>query len=115
SIYLGTIFGSSLAGWMALRYGWQSPFWTLALAGITLGLVVQLFIREPKRNQGERRELSATSDVPEAAEVPIRIFLAEFLRTPTAVSLVTAFFFANMVGLVFLTWMPTFLKEKFHL
>ena len=27
SIYAGTIGGSALAGWMGLKYGWQSPFW----------------------------------------------------------------------------------------
>ena len=45
----------------------------------------------------------------------MRLFLAEFARTPVAVLLVTAYFGANLVGFVFLTWMPTFLKEKFGL
>ena len=29
SIYAGTIGGSALAGWMALKYGWWTPFWVL--------------------------------------------------------------------------------------
>ena len=45
----------------------------------------------------------------------MRVFLAEFLRTKTAVLLILAFFGANMVGMIFLTWMPTFLNEKFKL
>jgi len=115
SIYAGTIGGSALAGWMGLKYGWQSPFWVLAAAGIVLGIVVAVFIREPRRNQQERHERGDMSHGEEAPPIPMRAFLAEFVRTPTAVYLVAAFFFANMVGLVFLTWMPTFLKEKFGL
>src|SRR5205085_9070608 len=42
-------------------------------------------------------------------------FLAELFRTPAALLLILAFFGANFVALVFLTWMPTFLKEKFKL
>ena len=37
------------------------------------------------------------------------------LATPSALLLTLAFLGANSVGLVFLTWMPTFLKEKFGL
>ena len=115
SIYAGTIGGSALAGWMALRFGWWSPFWVLAVAGMTLGIVVQLFIREPRRNQGEQAERGEpTSDAPPPS-LPVGVFLAQFIRTPTAVLLITAFFGANMVGFVFLTWMPTFLTEKWGL
>ena len=40
SIYAGTVFGAAMAGWMALRFGWQSPFWVFGIAGLVLGLVV---------------------------------------------------------------------------
>jgi MFS family permease len=115
SIYAGTIGGSALAGWMAEQYGWQSPFWVLAGAGIVLGLALHLFIHEPLRNEAERRERGEAPDEQETERVPMRDFLAEFMRTPTAVLLVAAYFGANLVGFVFLTWMPTFLKEKFGL
>lgn len=119
SIYAGTIGGSVLAGAMAERYGWQSPFWLLGLTGILLGLIVQRMLREPYRNEAEQADRSAryaySERGAEAARMPMWIFLQGFLRTPTALLLVTAFFGANMVGMVFLTWMPTFLKEKFGL
>jgi MFS family permease len=124
SIYAGTIGGSALAGWMALRFGWQKPFIVLGMAGIVLGLILKVFIREPERNQAERLQRSQSlradgvdpeGDAPAPVAGSMRAFLIEFLRTPTAVLLVAAFFGANMVGLVFLTWMPTFLKEKYHL
>ena len=49
------------------------------------------------------------------AAIPIGTFLVELARTPAALLLILAFFGANFVALVFLTWMPTFLKEKFGL
>ncbi len=115
SIYAGTLAGGALAGWMAEKYGWQSPFWTLAIAGILLGLVLRAFVREPRRNEAERRERGDVLEASEPEPIPIRQFLAEFRRTPTAVLLITAYFGANMVALVFLTWMPTFLHDKYHL
>jgi MFS family permease len=145
SVYVGTIGGGALAGWMAQHWGWQTPFGFLAVAGILLGLVLAAFIREPARNAAEAEEsagsaapsarpgaglgeeapvlhaseYSPAEPVPEAigaaAPIPMGKFLAEWIRTPTAVLLVIGFFGANTVALVFLTWMPTFLKEKFHL
>jgi MFS family permease len=115
SIYAGTIGGSALAGWLGMRYGWQSPFWVLAIVGIVLGLVLHTFIREPRRNDAERRARGDTGETVEQETLPLRVFLADFMHTRTAVLLVVAYFGANLVGLVFLTWMPTFLKEKFGL
>jgi len=41
--------------------------------------------------------------------------LKEFFRTPTALILLLVFVGANFVAMTFLTWMPTFLFEKFRL
>jgi MFS family permease len=115
SIYAGTVFGAGMAGWMALKYGWQSPFWVFGIAGLLLGVVVQFGIREPRRNEAEIRARGASVVSEEKPAVPMQTFLREFIKTPTAVLLIVAFFGVNMVGTVFLTWMPTFLKEKFGL
>lgn len=115
SIYAGTIGGGALAGWMGQRYGWQSPFWALAIVGIVLGLILHAFIREPRRNEAEQQELGDGTHLQEPRPVPLREFLSAFFQTPTAVLLITAYFGANLVSMVFLTWMPTFLKEKFGL
>jgi MFS family permease len=115
SVYVGTVGGGTLAGWMALRYGWQSPFLLLAAAGILLGLALARFLREPVRNAAERGGGDAALPADQGAPLPVSQFLSEWLRTPAAVLLVAAFFGANTVALVFLTWMPSFLKRKFHL
>jgi MFS family permease len=120
SVYVGTVGGSALAGWLGQVYGWRTPFLLLAGAGMLLGLMLAAFIREPRRNQAEREELTRLGTDPteheaEPPRMPMSVFLGEWIRTPTAVALAAAFFGANFVALVFLTWMPTFLNEKFHL
>lgn len=134
SIYAGTIGGGALAGWMAERYGWQSPFLLLGGAGMVLGLVLSAFIREPRRNEAEQMErdsqrqadMAAGNTMPDSGweavyphsereHIPFHVFLAEMTRNPTFVLLISAFWGANLIAWVFLTWMPLFLKEKFGL
>lgn len=127
SVYAGTIGGGWLAGWMAQRYGWESPFIVLAAAGILLGAVLAWFIREPARDEAERA--LAGEELPKAVAAPtpwsripaelwgavqdlgsVAVVLS---RRPTALCLVAGFFGANFVALVFLVWMPKFLGDKF--
>jgi MFS family permease len=109
SVYAGTIGGSAFAGWMGLRYGWSSSFMVLGAAGCVLAILLFSFLREPRQNlswprHSERRDT-----------LPVREFLLEIAGSPSVLLLMFAFFGANFVALVFLTWMPTFLKEKFGL
>jgi MFS family permease len=115
SVYAGTIGGGALAGWMGQHYGWQSPFILLGAAGVVLGLVLAAFIREPERDEAERRESGRIADDSSEPHIPIGTFLVEMLKTPSALLLALAFLGANSVGLIFLSWMPTFLYEKFEL
>lgn len=115
SVYAGTVGGGALAGWMGQHYGWQSPFILLGVAGVVLGLLLAVFIREPKRDEAERRESGVADSEPVAPRVPIAEFLRGLASTPTALLLILGFLGANSVGMVFLTWMPTFMHEKFEL
>lgn len=115
SVYAGTVGGSVFAGWMGLRYGWSSSFVVLGAAGCVLGLVLAGFLREPRRTAGSSAGATLPGQRPTGNTVPMAQFLGELMRTPAALLLILAFFGANFVALVFLTWMPTFLKEKFHL
>ena len=115
SVYVGTVGGGALAGWMGERYGWQSPFILLAACGIILGFILTRWIKEPLRGAAERFEIPGNADIGAPKPMPICRFLRELMLTPTAVLLLLGFFGANFVALVFLTWFPTFLNEKFHL
>ncbi|MEW6127018.1 MAG: MFS transporter [Acidobacteriota bacterium] len=110
SVYAGTIGGGAFAGFMAEYYGWRLGFYIFGALGILLAMVLMKFIREPARGENE---LSGATSTPEEKPLPVGEVLPELLRTPTAVALMLVFFGANFVAMVFLTWMPSFLKEKF--
>lgn len=136
SVYVGTIGGGALAGFLGELYGWRSSFYVFGALGVLLGFVLMKFIREPQRGQAEAEELRRVEtnrtagsgiighDAGQAANpgneaaaetVSIKEFLRVILRIPTVVTLLAVFFGANFVAMVFLTWMPSFLYEKFHM
>ena len=115
SVYAGTIGGGGLAGWMGQHYGWWSPFAVLGVSGIILGLVLAAFIREPRRNEAEILEQSATDQEAQLPEMGFVDFLRHLLATPTALVLLIVFPCVNFVAWVIITWMPTYLYESFDM
>jgi MFS family permease len=103
SVYIGTIAGGALAGLIAQHYGWRWSFVVFGGAGIVLGAVLHRFLREP-----------AGVKVETPPRPPLRQAL-ELLSIPAVRYLMGAFFCANFVALVLLTWMPKFLSDKFHM
>jgi predicted MFS family arabinose efflux permease len=97
SVYAGTIAGGFFAGLIGQRYGWRWSFIVFGGLGILLGLVLNQWLIEPKRSEAEPRASASA-----------------FLN-PTAILLMATFLCANFVALVLLSWMPTFLYERFHL
>ena len=115
SVYVGTIGGGFFAGLIGQHYGWRWSFIVFGGLGILLGLILNRFLLEPKRGAAERHE--AGLDAVPAAETtlpPLRA-ISLILRTPSALMMMAAFVCANFVAVVLLSWMPTFLYERFHL
>lgn len=129
SVYAGTIGGSWFAGWMAEVYDWRYPFVILGAAGVALGVVLAVLVREPRRNEAELREsglleaevspvVGPRQDWIEGTLATFREvgeFAGDLLRNPPALLLVLAFCGANFVAFVFITWMPSYLREKYNL
>ena len=107
SVYIGTIAGGFFAGLIGQHYGWRWSFIVFGGSGILLGLVLSRWLREPKRGQAER------INVPK--KLPLNETLRAIVRQPAALLLLGAFFCANFVAVVLLTWMPKFLFDRFHL
>ncbi len=97
SVYIGTIAGGFFAGLIGQHYGWRWSFIIFGGLGILLGLALNKWLIEPKR---------------EAVVTPTQ---ASGFLNPTALLLMAAFLCANFVALVLLSWMPAFLYEKFNL
>ncbi len=115
AVYAGTILGSWIAAVLAERYGWRNPFYFFGPCGFLLALVLVQFLREPRRGSSEMpAQHGAASGAGPEAPLPVRETISIILRTPAALMLMGAFLCANFVAVIFLTWTPTFLIQKFH-
>jgi len=140
-VYIGTVGGGALAGLLGEHYGWRMAFYMFGALGILAGLLLVKLIKEP----GKGPEFSGSCDSAEAAYTegdapsgnrvsrqqtaiaPGRIIgdrlkplsTAEFIhliiRKRVPLILMVVFLGANFVAMVFLTWMPSFLYEKFRM
>ncbi len=106
SVYIGSIMGSWLTALIAEKWGWRLGFYIFGAAGILLAIVLAAFLREPVRGRLE----TATPQ----PHLPVGEMAATLLARPTPLLLLAAFFLANFVSTVFVTWTPTFLVDKFH-
>jgi MFS family permease len=107
SVYIGTIAGGFFAGLIGQIYGWRWSFVVFGGMGVLLGLALDRFLIEPRRGMAD--------EAGPAAEMRPAEALRLIWSTPTAVILMAAFLCANFVAVVLLSWMPTFLYERFHL
>ncbi|HKQ85983.1 MAG TPA: MFS transporter [Candidatus Acidoferrales bacterium] len=120
-VYAGTIAGGSLSGFFGQYYGWQSSFVFFGSGGILLAIIYWALLREPARGMSESVSAKASESQTEAEGLETQHAggllqgLREVLRNPAALLLIAVFIGANFVAVVFLTWMPTFLYNKFHM
>jgi sugar phosphate permease len=108
SVYVGTMAGGSFAGLIGQYYGWQGAFVVFGAAGMLLGLLLSRSLHEPRRGAADPAGESVR-------RLPVGEALRMIFTTPTVLALMLAFVFANFVAMVLLAWMPSFLKERFHL
>lgn len=106
AVYAGTILGSWCAAVLAEKHGWNFPFLIFGPVGILLAIFISTFLREPVRGAAENRVAEAPASIGETLHI--------IFRAPTAIFLMGAFVCANFVAFILLTWMPTFIFNKFH-
>jgi MFS family permease len=121
SVYLGTAGGAVLAGFLGERYGWRAPFWVLGFAGVIYAVFLGFGLIEPNR---PRREVGAAVGVSKRDESgsaaptssdSLLAKLGRILTNPEAALLLIVFVGANFVGATFLTWLPSYIFERFGL
>lgn len=109
SVYFGSIAGGTVSGLLGQYYGWRSSFLFFGSAGIALALLLVFLLREPVRGMADAPEAR-----PSSQSSLVREF-REVLGSRMVLVLILAFIGANFVAVVFLTWLPTFLYQKFHM
>ena len=112
SVYAGTIAGGSVGGLMGQYYGWRSGFYLFGAFGGLLGLVLLLLLREPKPSETTR---STLKEQDQDDNMGVIATARELLGNPMVLILTAVFVGANFVAMIFLTWMPSFLFQKFNM
>lgn len=104
ALYLGITLSGLAAGWIGETFGWRSAFYTFGFAGIVWAVVCAAVLRNtpPPCAVAEER-------------IPIGRVLACIVGKRSALMLWAAFGAMVYVGIGHLTWMPTYLHEKFGL
>lgn len=103
AVYAGIVLSGLIAGYVGEHYGWQRAFFLFGGFGIILAGLI--FYRLPK-------------DEPQALQspaMPVGATALLVVRKPTVVLLTLAFGCMVFVNVGYLTWMPSFLVEKFNL
>jgi predicted MFS family arabinose efflux permease len=99
--------GAFFAGQLALAYGWRMAFVIIGLPGVVLGILMLIFVREPKRGGLDRVAEGADAHPPAPPLLDaIRGFFANRTLVLTAVSSAMSAF----VGYAGLVWNPQFLE-----
>lgn len=102
SVYAGLIASGWMGGAIAGRFGWRSAFWIFGAMGIVLSLALYFRLRDRRVPEASRRP-------------PISESLKAIISVPTARFAALACSAMIFVNVGYLTWMPAYLYERFHL
>jgi sugar phosphate permease len=106
ALYIGIIGSGYLTGYIADSLGWRMAFYLFGGFGILLATV---FYFRVKDSRVLLNKVVSTNEKKSVKEV-----IGVFFKKPTAILLALAFASFQFAGVGFLTWMPTFLHEKFN-
>jgi MFS transporter, Spinster family, sphingosine-1-phosphate transporter len=104
ALYAGIIMSGYLAGWIADHFGWRIAFYIFGSFGILLSFVIAIRLKD---------SFPSESKEDGSKKVLINEALRMFFKKPTALLLTLAFAGMIFVNVGFMTWMPTYLHEKF--
>jgi len=104
---VGAFIGFLGGGWIAQNLGWRWAFLIAAVPGIILGILVWLFIAEPKRGQ---HDVEASEDVPGIGAV-----LRRFALLPSARHLVIGSTLAATLGFGLNYFFTSLMIRRFEL
>lgn len=105
AVYFGIVLSGLVAGYVGEQYGWQRAFYLFGGFGIVLAMI--FFSRIAKDVPQVSAHGQPMADISRTARV--------IVRKPTVVLLTLGFGCMVFVNVGYLTWMPSFLVDKFGL
>ena len=107
SLYIGIILSGVIGGFIAERYGWEAAFYLFGGIGILYSILLLWRLPPSKITKKPSSYSESKRFVKEAFRM--------LIRKPSAILLGVSFTCLVFVNVGYLTWMPTFLHEKFNL
>lgn len=107
SLYTGIVASGFIAGYIGENYGWRSSFYVFGGIGVLWSFVILYKLKDSSPEKEEGRE---KYNAPQFKEIVKAISAKK-----TVYFLSLAFGAMVFVNIGYLTWMPTFLHEKFNL
>lgn len=107
----GIMVGSGLGGlggWIAERYGWTHAFYLFGVAGLCYSIVIAMLLRDAPRPPAEE-------SVAENSRVRLGPALKSLFSRGAFVIALCYWGLLGLAGWGVVGWMPTYLKEHFHL
>ena len=108
--YTGIVVGGGLAAWIGQTFGWRMSFFTFGIFGAVWALLIALRFRNDRVDAVNEGTIASTIQ-----KVSLFDAIKNTCNKPTLWLLSLAFGGMVFVNIGFLTWMPTFLYEKFDL
>lgn len=108
ALYVGLIASGFIAGWIGERFGWRTAFYVFGAGGVVLALIIMVRLKDV----GLSEEATAKT---KSERLPLAVVLKAIAGKPTVWALWLAFSLFLFAGIGYITWMPTFLHEKFKL
>lgn len=106
AVYIGITASGFIAGYVAEQLGWRTAFFSFGSVGLLLALVLAFrMVDSPQDSSNEASE----------ERLPIKHVVMHVFGKRTVWSLSLAFGAMVFVNIGYVTWMPTFLHEKFNL
>jgi MFS family permease len=114
---IGGALAGTVAGWVAVRYGWRTSFIVLAAIGLLWTLCWALAVTDRPVVHQEQRDLEDLKEEHSrlTAQRESRPPLSFYLRKPTVIATGISFFSYAYVLYFFLSWFPSYLTMSRHL
>jgi predicted MFS family arabinose efflux permease len=98
--------GLALGGWLSRWYDWREVFLLVGLPGILLGVLVLLFVQEPRRD-----DTAAVIAARGADAIPVRDVLRTMLGNPSLRWVMLLLSMVPITGFALILWGPSFFQR----
>jgi MFS family permease len=111
--YTGVVVSGFLAAWIGENYGWRMAFYTFGFFGVIWVIIVFFRFRNDKADATLEKSTQETDSAVD--KITLREALRATFTKPTLGLLSLAFGGMVFVHIGYVTWMPTFLYEKYDM